>query len=597
MSGFQSIRSCLQCRQHKRRCDRELPCRECNIKGRDCAYTAPSQVFVIVGADRNDFQAADARPSVPIPEDVMMSADQCSPLVQGDVRTSSTNHSRPGRTDMSAPQSAPGPYSCQNRPQQDASCSICIALAGDDKLNIRQSATTVPGHHCTRHRGLGATPMHSVPQLSSVDPREHMALQYFQSVVAKDVSGFISTGFWEILVPQMCEMEYTAKQVAIALSQAHRERATMILAQQQTFFQRKYGSPFSAASELRANRALRKYIETSPSPSYELVLTCSIMLHTLESMYRREASAILHIENALKMFKAWQAVAKQIGSRRKETAVRYLTTVLARLDLSLTIASEGKRTSVFEHDHRISSVSSDESLVLDLSFTDPHDAYYQLGRITTPAAMFLIQNRSWSGKKASSMPKETLEEQRMHLTRFRAFETAMGRYELKRLRHNGVGDMRAETLYVLASRIVHWSAERLVEEFVRDDHNKCPWDQTSQKLLVFCSDAISYIEEARLADDYLGHTSFSPEVAVCSFLLMLAGRTTLSDIRYKALALAQRFDRKEGVRDLVRTFLKWISLPHPRPSFQLFLGTEGTERTFDVVWCITGLGLQAVSWA
>ncbi|GAB7322606.1 hypothetical protein MBLNU13_g03519t1 [Cladosporium sp. NU13] len=433
---------------------------------------------------------------------------------------------------------------------------------------------TVPEYHYIKLPDAIEKPMYSISSLSSRDPREQMALQYFQNIVAKDVSGSTPLMFWEHLVPQMCEMEDTARQVAIALSQVHREQVSVILSSQHNSSQSNFGSVSSAELELKASRALRKYIEICPSPSYELVLTCSIMLYTIETIFGREKSAILHLENGLKMFKAWQRARKQVNPRGSNTAFHSLSIALARLDMSLTIAND-KRIPVFEHDDRFPETTCIETLLAGLEFTSPHDAHYNLIRILTPTSVFVIKYRQWHGKYARDIPSHVVEEQRMRLMQFRAWDIAMELYESDWRDCNTTSDRRAEAMSLLATRMVHWSAEKVLEECVRADDDVSPWDRTPPKLLIYTSELLDLRDQARLADGHLGHTSFSPQVAECGFLLMLAHRTAFPHIRAEALRIAQRFARKEGVRDLCGAFIEWTHLPVPRPPFPFLLGTPG----------------------
>jgi len=465
-------------------------------------------------------------------------------------------------------------YVCQFCLSQAARCSVCVALGSVNEPSTQELAMTVPDYHYIKFPDSIGKPTYSISSLSSRDPHEQMALQYFHCVVAKDVSGSTPLMFWEHLVPQMCEMEDTARQVAIALSQVHRERVSVILSSQHNSSQSNFGSLSSAELELKASRALRKYIETCSSPSYELVLTCSVMLYTIESIFGREKSAILHLENGLKMFKAWQTARKQVKPRGSEMAFHSLTIALARLDMSLTIAND-KRIPVFEHDERFPETMSLETLMASLNFTSPHDAHYHLIRILTPTSVFVIKYRQWHGKYARDIPHQIVEEQRMRLKQFRAWDMAMNCYESDSRDENKPNDRRAEAISLLATRMVHWSAEKVLEEFVRADDDVSPWDRAPPKLLTYTSELLDHRDRARLAEGHLGHTSFSPQVAECGFLLMLAHRTALPHIRAEALRIAQRFARKEGVRDLCGAFIKWTHLPVPRPPFPFLLGTPG----------------------
>jgi hypothetical protein len=381
-------------------------------------------------------------------------------------------------------------------------------------------------------------------------------------------------GFWEHLVPQLCQLEDTVKQVAIALSQAHRERVSTILSPKHKILQGDMGSVLSAESALKASRALRKYIEKSPSPSYELVLTCSIMFYTMESLFGRQASAVQHLENALKMFNTWQRARKQAGRKGKETAFHSLAMMLVRLDASISIAND-KRIPVFEQEEILPETMSLEILVDNLRFTNPHDAHFQLNRISTPACSFVIRNQQWRGKFAHSIPSQLVKEYRMILRQYRAWDMAMSIYESDWMHCSKSKNRRAEAMSLLTTRIVHWSAEKVVEEYIRAYDDSSPWDRSYPKLLTYTSELADHMEQARLADGHLGHTSFSPEIAARGFLLMLAHRTALPHIRAEALRIAQRFGQQEGTYDICGAFIEWTRLPVPRPPFPFLLGTPG----------------------
>jgi hypothetical protein len=101
-----------------------------------------------------------------------------------------------------------------------------------------------------------------------------------------------------------------------------------------------------------------------------------------------------------------------------------------------------------------------------------------------------------------------VEVQRVFRKRFRAWDMAREVYESERLCYSGANERRAETMSLLATRIVHWCASNVLEEFVRDDDDVPPWDRTPQRLLTFTSDLISQMEEAKLVEGHSGHTSF-----------------------------------------------------------------------------------------
>lgn len=426
---------------------------------------------------------------------------------------------------------------------------------------------------------LSSIPLCRIPSPALRDTREEIAMQYFHDVVAKDVSGIVAVGFWERLVPQMCQLEDAARQAAIALSQAHSEQMERSLSLQNQP-QGHSQSLSNLEAGIKASKALRNYIESSQSPSHELVLTCSIMLYTLESMLGRESSAALHLENGLKMFKAWQEGRKQTGSHGNETS-HSLSTAFSRLDLSATIADDN-RIPVFEYDDgNLPMLLREEDLVPHMSLTSSHDAHHQLMRIGTPAWAFLIQNQRWRQTQARFVPQKILEEQRMHRSRYRAWSIAMDMYESDRLYQSEPNRLasqqsrRAETMSLLATRMHHWCAKRMLEEFARSENDANVWDRSPHKALRYAKAIMGYTEEVKAENGNRGRTSFSPEIGICGILLCLAHRTALPRIREEALVLAQRFDRKEGARDLCGAFVAWTRLREPRPTFTFMMGEPG----------------------
>jgi hypothetical protein len=475
--------------------------------------------------------------------------------------------------------SAQGQQICPNCLSHNDDCSICTLPRILAIQNGQESDKPTPSCDDTTDLGITSMSLYSMSSLTSCDAREQSALQYFQCVVAKDVSGIVAVGFWERLVPRMCQMEDAARQAAIALSEVHLMQTTGGSFSGRTSSQGHLGLLSNLESEIKASNALRRYIEDSTSPSHELVLTCSVMLYTLESILGRETSASLHLENGLKMFKAWQERRKHSGSKVSETSDS-LSTAFARLDLSATIADDD-RLPVFEYDDGLFPMMSDQTLAPQMSFTSSHEAHHQLMRIGTPAWAFMMRNQHWRKTYARFVPKELIEEQRMHMSRYRNWSMIMDMYEAGRMcygaaeRNTSEHDRRAEVMSLLATRMHHWCAKRLLEESIRNEQDFCVWDRSPQKLLRYAKAIFGYTEEVRAEKGHQGQTSFSPEIGISGILLCLAHRTALPHIRSEALELAQRFGRKEGARDFCSAFTAWTQLPYPRPKFTFMMGEPG----------------------
>lgn len=436
------------------------------------------------------------------------------------------------------------------------------------------SETFGPAYHSIPAPGLLGNPLHSISLLPSSSAHDQEALQYFQRVVVKDISGIVAIGFWERLVPLMCQMEDAARQAAIALSQAHMEAL-----ERASFPQRAFSGLSSLQSEIKASQALRSYIEKPTAPSHELVLTCSIMLHTLESMLGRRTSALLHLENGLRMFKTWQQEKKYAASKVNEET-HALSTAFARLDLSATIFDDDRVPS-FEYDDEVTPSLPDLHLLPYMTFTNSRDVHHQLMRIGTPAWDFLIRNKKWRRVDAHLVPIDVIEEQQMHRNRYRAWSMSMDLYESRLLRYNPPAtrsqrnDRRAELMSLLATRMHHWCAKRMLDESLPKENLGNVWDRNPHKLLRYAKAILEYTDEIKRESGHTGQSSFSPEIGICGILLCLAHRTALPNIRSEALGLAQSFDRKEGAQDLCGAFTSWAKLPHPRPPFIFMLDGPG----------------------
>lgn len=301
---------------------------------------------------------------------------------------------------------------------------------------------------------------------------------------------------------------------------------------------------------LRANQALRTYLEGNKSPSHELVLTCNVISCAIESMLGRETDVNILLENGLKMFKSWQKERKQTGAKSNEM-YESLEAAFARLDLSATIADHS-RMPLFEYDDGFNPSSHDEC-VHHMSITDANDAHHKLLRIATPAWAFIVRNQEWRLEPARCVPPRIIEEQLLHQRRYSAWSTAMGMFECDRQSQPDFpvteSDRCAEAFSLLATRIHHWCAKRMLEESIPRDDDVCIWDLNPLKAFRYAKAIVAYMDEIRRISGNLGHTSFGPELGI-----------------------------EEGARDLRGAFESWLQLPHPRPTFTIMLGEAGHRR-------------------
>ena len=296
-----------------------------------------------------------------------------------------------------------------------------------------------------------------------VDGPEQRNLHYFHHVVMTDIAGPICVGFWDRMIPQLCQSENVVRQAVLALSQTHAKLATHRNLSQSLNL---YGEPpalHNPTSYMRASRTLRTYLERSALPSYTLVLTCNIIFHAIETLHGAQRNALCHLENGLAMFKAWQRQ-RDLEMPQGEDGFSEIATVFARLDLSATIADDD-RVPCFTYDSNGPPSISCVELPVQTRLTSPHDAHYQLMKVGTPAWEFLIRNKQWRDVHVDSVPDEVVNQQRLHKNRYRAWSIAMDSYEWEqttcRREKNPKAEERGHSrsdrmVSLLATRMHHW---------------------------------------------------------------------------------------------------------------------------------------------
>jgi hypothetical protein len=431
------------------------------------------------------------------------------------------------------------------------------------RLALRESPKVIP---------------YSMSSLPRIDTVEQYDLHYFHSVVMSDIAGLVYVGFWDDFLPRLCQSENVVRQAVVALSRTHADLAYNGKLRHPPTLRDKLSSSQSSASSLKASKALRRYIEESNSPSYELVLTCNIIFHALELLQGAEENALCHLKNGIAMFKAWKRQ-RQRSSTGSDDGFDEIRTVLGRLDLSATIADDD-RIPIFEFE-------KDKTLspsITGTRLTSARDAHYRLMKIATPAWAFFIRNKCWRDVPIDLVPGKVVEEQRLFLLQYRAWTVAADQLEWEtslRRRDESLSadkwerDQRVAKVSLLATWIHHWCSKRMMEEALQDPECTRPFDRNPHEVLRYARSIIEYTDAAEDGTEMCRRMSFSPEIGICSILFLLAHRTTDPSLRTEALQLARYFNRLEGARDLISAFERWTLLPEPKPGFPYMLGEPG----------------------
>ncbi|KAF2149276.1 hypothetical protein K461DRAFT_43879 [Myriangium duriaei CBS 260.36] len=409
------------------------------------------------------------------------------------------------------------------------------------------------------------------------------ALQYFYSHAARDISGVIVIGFWDRVVLQTTYVEPAVRQAVVALSQAHTEHTLMKESSTRAVSHRQHPTSSNSLKSLKsyliASEALRAYVEQSADPMHEIVLVCNIIFHTLAVLRGDEADARSHLDCGLSIFRTWQATKKRPSTGRGE-CYDYIATMLARFDLSATIADE-RRVPQFVYDEGEfpSSLNAVDAPLME--FTSAHDAHYQLLRVGTAAWTFVVSNQQYRDIAIEDVPGDVKFQKRLHTNRYRAWSKSMEAFEWKLLygtdtpKEHGF-DRTAQIVSTLATRMHYWCGKRILLECLQDEDSVGIWDRRPEKLLRY---AETIIELTTKANHDLGiqqqDKGFSPELGVCSIPMALAHRTSQPRIRSQAIQVSRKFGRSEGMQNFCAGFEAWAQLPSPKPPFMFMLGRPG----------------------
>lgn len=463
----------------------------------------------------------------------------------------------------------------------------CTAEAWES-LGARHQLKTSPSHdHNSSSTELAVRASHNVipygiSSLPQLDTLERYDLDYFHSVVMKDIAGLVYVGFWDDFLPRLCQSERVVRQAVVALSRTHADLAYSGRLRHPPTLRDKLSSSQSSASSLKASKALRTYIEESIAPSYELVLTCNIIFHALEILQGAEENALCHLKNGIAMFKAWKRQ-RERSLPGSDDGFDEIGTVLGRLDLSATIADDN-RIPTFEFDPNKVSSPSFTTFPPRTRLTSVRDAHYELMTIATPAWAFLIRNKCWRDVPIDLVPGNVVKEQRQFLLKYHAWTVAADQLEREmsiRTRDESLSadtwerEQQAAKVSLLATWIHHWCSKRMLQEALQDPAYMRPFDRNPRQVLRYAQSIIEYTDAAEDVTETCRRMSFSPEFGICGILFLLAHRTTDPSLRAEALHLARYFNRLEGARDLISAFERWTLLPDPKSGFPYMFGEPG----------------------
>lgn len=451
----------------------------------------------------------------------------------------------------------------RNQRSQSRSLRYAASKSGPEPplrefCNCPETAGTFEYRHCThtRARDHNTTSMSlqidAHPDSSASDRR---ALHHFLTFALEDMAGVVAIGgeFWYDLVPKLCQSEGVMRRAAIALSQAH--VASHRLNPRQTRHE-EGRLHLSTMSYLSATRALVRYIQSSASPSYQLVLTCCIMLHTVEGVQGHQVNANIHLQNGLAIFNTWRTKLMRDPSS-SDAYYQDLSIIFASLDLSATILDEDRTPSfVYDNQHGLDSML-DTAATFSTRFTGLYEAHIDLMRIGTAGWSFIVRNRPWRDVILGNVPDRIVAEYNLLKRQYGAWGKAMHSLEKKRLPlhvdsaaspHQSASNLPAEHISSAVLWMLRWNGARVLEESLDHPNTVQCWNRDVNTVLMHAHIIVDYAEQKKAGTTPGGQIAgFSPIIGVSSVLLVLAHRTTLPEVRQKALELAARLNFTEGI--------------------------------------------------
>ena len=414
---------------------------------------------------------------------------------------------------------------------------------------------------------------YNIPFYAPGGPVERKALHYFFSYASRDVSGLTAVGFWDRLVPCMCQRESVVRNSIIAFSLAHYNHA---IAGKPAVIGRIDNRPDHdiIASYLKASKALRRYIEHEAAPSRIIVLACCIIFHTIEALLGQPQNAMVHLSKSLDILRTYQMDRSERDGLDLEFAeyIDDLLPVLARLDLSATITNVGRSP-------ELSSMTVGEggnlpecSLTIASPFRDALDAHNRLIRYSLPLWRYLASNVRFRNVDIREVPESVLEERSRLRRACDEWQKGLREYELE---HRDDTLDRMTSLSMLVSGAHNIVGTKLLGESLSDRGDTDLWAEDQQAILRICEEVLRLRDAEKEAQGFQQYGSFSSEVGIVGVLLLLAHRTWSPLVRRRAVELAVKHDRHEGVSDLCEKFMTWVSLPAPRPHLVLLYSGPG----------------------
>jgi hypothetical protein len=215
--------------------------------------------------------------------------------------------------------------------------------------------------------------------------RDRQLLHYFCVQGSDDISGFISSQFWNQTVLQVSQHEPAVRSALVALSSSHLDHAASNDASTQHHSLEQYG---------RALRALSKRIEVADNDAIRVALLCCILFYSFSATVGDTAAALQHLDRGLHILTASRQTSH-------DTLDQSILSTIARLDLQASLFDDS-RMPVLQF------LSFAGSWNPGVPFNTLHEAQCALDDVQRRIFKFLISNAPFKNEGLENIPPHVM---------------------------------------------------------------------------------------------------------------------------------------------------------------------------------------------
>ena len=373
---------------------------------------------------------------------------------------------------------------------------------------------------------------YAIPFRMPGSQQDRQIIHYFCVQGSCDIAGYLSSSFWSETVLQASHHDAAARHALVALSSLHLDYATSDEADQPRIeVLNQHG---------RALRALRKRVEAGGPDCTRTALICCILFYSFESTLGNNETAMIHLENGLKLLPNSHARNRDY---HETSDLSDVSEVFERLDLQATIFDDSRRPVVLLR-------SEDELLQESQMFGTLQDARKALTRLQNQLFHFINNNLAFKDCPTNALPKNVLSEKDSLLK-------ALVAWKAKFEPVDSVKSCPERNYHTSCGRkvlLIQWHLSRMLLD-ADFPHNEAVFgaspNEEAEKVLKLAGDVIMVTEEDRVPARVTKspRRNFSSEGGLIAPLFVLGMKCSDQSICTMVAELLTRLRRREGLYD------------------------------------------------